>query len=176
MATLATTKAKKQSDGASAAKAKQGATGQEQDATTLLAADHREVRAYFEQYETLTDNAEKKALATKICRSLKVHTQIEEELFYPAARKATGDADLLDEAIVEHMGAKNIIAEIEAMQPGQNLYDAKINVLGEQIHHHVEEEEQELFPEVRSTKLDLAALGEKLAARKSELLATFPSA
>lgn len=175
MATLASKKSKRYGDRASAAKARQSASAPAEDAIALLEADHREVSGYFEQYESLTDNAEKKALATKLCRALKLHTQIEEEIFYPAARKATGDGDLLDEAAVEHMGAKNLIAEIEAMQPGQNLYDAKIKVLGEQVHHHVEEEEEELFPELRATKLDLVALGKKLAARKSELLALLPT-
>jgi hemerythrin superfamily protein len=141
------------------------------DAIALLEADHREVDGFFEQYEGLTADADKKALADKICVALKVHTQIEEELFYPPARKKTGDTDLLDEAVVEHAGAKNLIAEIEAMRPGQPLYDAKVKVLGEQVRHHVEEEETELFPEVRETDIDLDALGAKLAARKAELMA-----
>ena len=140
------------------------------DAIALLEADHRQVEAWFEDYETLEGDAEKKALAGKICLALKVHTQIEEELFYPPAREATGDGDLLDEAIVEHAGAKSLIAEIEAMRPGQPLYDAKVKVLGEQVRHHVAEEETELFPEVRETDIDLDALGAKLAARKSELM------
>jgi hypothetical protein len=92
-------------------------------------------------------------------------------LFYPPARDQTGDANLVDEAVVEHMGAKTLIAQIEAMTPGQPLYDAKVKVLGEQIRHHVEEEESELFPEVRATGMDLDALGAQLAARKAELLA-----
>jgi hemerythrin superfamily protein len=125
----------------------------------------------FGRYEDLTDDADKKAVATEICIALKVHTQIEEEIFYPAAREATGDADLLDEAAVEHAGAKTLIAEIEAMRPGQPLYDAKITVLGEQVRHHVDEEEEDLFPEVRQTKLDLDKLGAKMATRKSELMA-----
>jgi hemerythrin-like domain-containing protein len=103
--------------------------------------------------------------------ALKVHTQIEEEIFYPQARQATGDNDLLDEALVEHAGAKNLIAEIEAMEVGENLYDAKIRVLGEQIKHHVKEEEEELFPEVERSKMDLAGAGAKMAKRKSELMA-----
>lgn len=144
--------------------------GQPGDAIASLEADHREVEGYFEKYEKLEGNAEKKALAGKICLALKVHTQIEEEIFYPAARKATHDDDLLDEATVEHAGAKNLIAEIEAMQPGQPLYDAKVKVLGEQIDHHVNEEEDELFPEVREKKLDLKALGAEMAARKKELM------
>lgn len=140
------------------------------DAIALLEADHREVEDLFEDYESLTDPIEKKALADRICLALKVHTQIEEELLYPPARDETGDGDLIDEALVEHMGAKTLIAQIEAGLPGQPLYDAKVKVLGEQVRHHVEEEEQELFPEVRATNLDLQALGEKLAARKAELM------
>ena len=141
------------------------------DAIALLEADHREVEGWFEAYEGLEAAAEKKALASKICVALKVHTQIEEEFFYPPAREKTGDGDLIDEAVVEHAGAKNLIAEIEAMQPDQPLYDAKLKVLGEQVRHHVEGEEGELFPEVRKTDIDLAALGAKLAARKAELTA-----
>jgi len=107
---------------------------------------------------------------------LRVHAQIEEELFYPAARKATKDNDLLDEATVEHAGAKVLIAEIEAMQPGMPLYDAKITVLGEQIQHHVKEEENELFPKVREAHLDLKALGKQMAERKAELTAALSDA
>jgi hemerythrin superfamily protein len=167
MATRAKTKASKSAARKSRApSATAGAT----DAIALLEADHREVDGYFDAFEAASDDAEKKALADKICLALKVHTQIEEELFYPPAREKTGDGDLIDEAIVEHTGAKTLIAQIEAMRPGQPLYDAKVKVLGEQVRHHVEEEETELFPEVRETKLDLEALGAKLAARKAELM------
>ncbi|AYV48535.1 hemerythrin [Caulobacter flavus] len=169
MATTAKTKAK-QKTARAARKSARPPSSAVQDAIALLEADHREVDGYFEQYETLTDDAEKKALADKICLALKVHTQIEEEFFYPPAREKTGDGDLIDEAIVEHMGAKTLIAQIEAGLPGQPLYDAKVKVLGEQVRHHVDEEESELFPEVRATDLDLIALGAKLAARKAELM------
>jgi hemerythrin superfamily protein len=170
MATTAKTKSAKAQARASASQPVRAASGST-DAIALLEADHREVDGYFEQYETLEDSAEKKVLADRICLALKVHAQIEEELFYPPAREKTGDGDLIDEAIVEHMGAKNLIAEIEAMRPGQPLYDAKVKVLGEQVRHHVEEEETELFPEVRETGLDLDRLGARLAARKAELMA-----
>lgn len=169
MAVTAKTKATRAQARASAPKAAPASGAP--DAIALLEADHREVDGYFEQYEALTGNAEKKALAGRICLALKVHTQIEEELFYPPARDKTGDDDLLDEAVVEHMGAKTLIAEIEAMQPGQPLYDAKVKVLGEQVRHHVKEEEEELFPEVRETSLDLKAVGAAMAARKAELMA-----
>ncbi|HQR90795.1 MAG: hemerythrin [Novosphingobium sp. 35-62-5] len=170
MATTANTKAKNSTRRA-ATKAAAAPKAVGPDAISLLEADHREVDDYFEQYETLTDDAAKKALADKICLALKVHAQIEEELLYPPAREETGDGHLIDEAIVEHMGAKTLIAQIEASAPGQPLYDARVKVLGEQVRHHVEEEEQELFPEVRATGLDLDALGAKLTARKAELMA-----
>jgi hemerythrin superfamily protein len=168
MATTQKTKTARKSARADRRASKTPSTGQ--DAIALLEADHREVEGWFEDYELLETSADKQALAAKICLALKVHTQIEEELFYPPARKATGDTDLLDEAIVEHAGAKNLIAEIEAMRPGQPLYDAKIKVLGEQVRHHIEEEETELFPEVRKTELDLKAIGGQLSARKAKLM------
>jgi hemerythrin superfamily protein len=170
MATTAKTKARKASERATRSKAAPAPKAEPQDAIALLEADHREVDGLFDDFEAATDRSEKKALADKICLALKVHTQIEEELFYPPAREKTGDGDLIDEAIVEHIGAKTLIAQIEAMAPGQSLYDAKMKVLSEQVRHHVEEEESELFPEVRKTKLNLDALGAKLAARKAELM------
>ena len=170
MASTAKTKARKTSTRA-ATKAAAAPKTSRPDALSLLIADHRDVDDYFDQYETLTDDTAKKALADKICLALKVHAQIEEELFYPTAREETGDNDLIDEAIVEHMGAKTLIAQIKAGAPGQPLYDAKVKVLGEQVRHHVKEEEEELFPEVRQTTIDLDALGAKLVARKAELMA-----
>jgi hypothetical protein len=139
-------------------------------ALDLLKRDHREVEGYFEEYEELEDEEEKGALAEKICTALKVHTEIEEEIFYPEARAATEDEDLLDEALVEHAGAKHLISEIEAMKPGDALYDAKVKVLGEQVKQHVKEEEKELFREVKAAKVDLAAIGKRLAERKQELM------
>jgi hemerythrin superfamily protein len=140
------------------------------DAIKLLKDDHKEVKTYFKQYETLEDEAEKEALAEKICKALTVHAQIEEEIFYPAAREAIDDDDLLDEAEVEHASAKQLIAEIQAMQASDRLFDAKVTVLGEYIDHHVKEEENEMFPESRESDLDLKALGVQLAQRKAELM------
>src|ERR1700743_1703784 len=142
-----------------------------QDAISLLKADHREVEAWFDAYEDVTSDDEKAELAGKICAALKVHAQIEEEIFYPAAREATKDDDLLDEATVEHASAKDLIAQIESMTVGDDLYDAKVTVLGEQIKHHVKEEEEELFPEAEDSDMDLDAIGAELAARKAELTA-----
>jgi hemerythrin superfamily protein len=143
------------------------------DAITLLEQDHREVEDHFEGYEKAKSEEKKYELASQICTALTVHTRLEEELFYPTARKATGDDDLFDEATVEHASAKQLIAEIEAMSVGDELYDAKIKVLSEQIQHHVEEEEKRLFPETRKTDLDLDALGEELMARKAELMGDY---
>jgi len=155
---------------------KAGAKTKVVDAIKLLKQDHREVEGYFEDYEEAKDADAKAALSAKICLALKVHTQIEEELFYPSARRATGDDDLLDEAVVEHQGAKQLIAEIEAMNPDDDLYDAKVRVLGENVKHHVEEEEKKLFPETQKTELDVDSLGRQLAARKAELMAELAGA
>ena len=101
---------------------------------------------------------------------MKVHAQIEEEIFYPWARKATKDNDLIDEAVVEHATVKNLIGEIEAMEVGEELYDAKMRVLGEMVKHHIKEEEEELFPELEAAKMDLNAVGKEIAERKEELM------
>ena len=138
-------------------------------AIDLLEEDHRLVEGFFEEYEKLEAAPEKEQLGLKICLALQVHAQIEEEIFYPAAREAIEKAELIDEAIVEHAAAKQLIAEIEGMDASDELYDAKIKVLGEQVSHHIEEEEGELFPQVKSSKLDLVALGKKMAERKAIL-------
>jgi hypothetical protein len=140
------------------------------DAIALLEQDHREVEDMFEQFEQLDSKAEKGKLAAKICLALTVHTMIEEELLYPPAHDEI-EEDVVDEAIVEHNGAKQLIAEIEAMKPSEHLYDAKVKVLSEYIKHHVKEERDEMFPQLRSSGIDLEDLGEQLMQRKVELLA-----
>ena len=137
-------------------------------AVKLLKQDHREVEGWFDEYEQLEDDADKLALFNKIALALKVHTQIEEEIFYPEERGEVED-DLLDEAYVEHQGAKDLIAQIESMQVGEHLYDAKLKVLSEYIKHHVREEETAMFPELRKTDMDLQAIGQRLEARSEEL-------
>jgi hemerythrin-like domain-containing protein len=107
--------------------------------------------------------------------ALKVHAQIEEEIFYPQAREATKDNDLIDEAVVEHATVKNLIADIESMEVGEDLYDAKIRVLGEMVKQHIKEEEEELFPELEPAKMDLDAFGKELAERKEELMSQMPA-
>ena len=146
------------------------------DALQLLMAEHREVKAMFQQYQQLADAGgkgdERMLLASQICVALTLHTQVEEEILYPAARTVlTRDEDIVDEAYVEHAGAKSLIAQIKTMTSDQPLFDAKVKVLGEYIDHHVKEEENEFFPKLRKTSLDLAAMGERIAARKQQLMA-----
>jgi hemerythrin superfamily protein len=136
----------------------------------LLEQDHREVEEWFDEYDELKEDNRKGDLAEKICLALKVHAQIEEEIFYPEAREATKDNDLIDEAVVEHATVKNLIGEIEAMEVGEELYDAKMRVLGEMVKHHIKEEEEELFPELEAVKIDLDAVGKEIAERKEELM------
>ena len=143
------------------------------DAIALLKADHRTVEALFEQYEGASGTATKKKLAHRICVELKVHTAIEEEIFYPAL-KGKIESDMLDEAHVEHDGAKILINEIEAGSPDDDYYDAKVKVLSEEILHHVHEEEMRgagMFAQCRKTDVDLGALRDAMLARKEELMA-----
>ena len=143
------------------------------DATRLLTKDHDAVKALFEQYEELVedeaDDEEKQTLAEDICDMLTVHATIEEEIFYPAAREALQEGDLVDEATVEHASAKDLIAQIDAAEPGDELYDAKVTVLGEYIRHHVKEEEKSMFPKIRKSELDTRELGQKLQSKKEKL-------
>ena len=147
---------------------------QKQDAIAMLVEDHKKVNSLFKQFEELSDRSKvsKKKIADQICHELDVHTQIEEQIFYPSVRTPLKDDDLMDEALVEHASAKELIAQILEMDPGDDLYDAKIKVLSEQIEHHVKEEESKMFPEVRKTKIDLVALGEKMKTLKEELTVT----
>ena len=142
------------------------------DATQLLTEDHRTVEELFEQFEKASGDGRKEKLARQICTELKVHAMIEEEIFYPALRGKIEEDDL-DEAYVEHDGAKLLINDIEAGGPDEEFYDAKVKVLQEQIEHHVEEEEKSrgnIFQQARASGVDLMALGEQMAARKAELM------
>jgi hemerythrin superfamily protein len=144
-----------------------------QDAIALLKEDHRSVEKLFSDYETAKGDGRKQTLARRICLELTVHTTIEEEIFYPACDGKI-DEQLLKEAYVEHDAAKVLIAEIEGGEgKGDDFFDAKVQVLGEEITHHVREEEKELFPQVRKAEIDLDALGERLALRKAELMREF---
>ena len=162
--------AKKSSSSSSSRSSSTGA----RDALALLKADHKEVNGLFKEYEKMAeaeaDAEERQTLAEQICDMLTVHATIEEEIFYPAARESEVDSDLLDEAEVEHASAKDLIAQIKGMSPDDELYDAKVKVLGEYVNHHVEEEEGEMFPKCRKAKMDIATLGMELETRKSSLM------
>ena len=148
------------------------------DACDLLDADHRNVKKMFKQYEELMESRgktvaqKKKDLALQICNELTVHAQVEEEIFYPALRAALKDTDMLAEAEVEHQTAKDLIAQIEGMGDADEMFDAKVTVLGEYIDHLVKEERGEIFPKARAArKLDLVSMRDEIAARKEELMA-----
>jgi hemerythrin superfamily protein len=145
------------------------------NALEILKRDHDAVDKLFAEYEDVKDGAddsEKENLVGQICDALTVHAQIEEAIFYPAARRALQEEeskDLLDEAAVEHQTLKDIIGRLEAAPAGDPLYDAGVKVLSEYVKHHVREEENELFPKVRSSDMDLQAIGQQLAQRKEQL-------
>lgn len=158
----------------SASKTASRRTAAENDVVKLLEADHKKVKKMFKEFEKSAkqgDEAAKVEIAMQICMELKVHTQVEEEIFYPALYEALDEHDLVDEAIVEHATAKDLIEQIESMVGSDDLYDAKVKVLSEYINHHVEEEEKEIFPKARKARMDLDGLGESVAFRKEELMA-----
>ena len=144
-----------------------------QDAIAMLTADHKKVKKLFSEFDKLQEEGsdeEKSSIVEQICNELKIHTELEEEIFYPAVRKAIDDSDLMDEALVEHAGAKDLIAQLEEASPNNDLYDAKVTVLGEQIDHHVKEEEGSMFPKAKKAKLDTEALGATMLKRKMALM------
>ena len=158
MATKSKTKAGRAAERKSTRSQASNRKGEAREASSsaieVLEQDHRQVEEWFDEYEELEDKDDdrKADLAEKICLALKVHAQVEEEVFYPRAREATKDNDLIDELLVEHATVKNLIREIGAMEVGDELYDAKIPVLGEMVKHHIKEEEEELFPELESSQ------------------------
>ena len=143
-----------------------------QDGLQLLAADHRTVEELFARFEKASGASAKQRIVQEICTELKVHSMIEEEIYYPAIRGKV-EEDALDEAYVEHDSAKLLVNELEQAEPDESFYDAKVKVLQELIEHHVREEEKQrdnLFQQTRSADIDLDALGRQLQARKMELM------
>lgn len=149
--------------------------GKTQDAIALLTEDHNTVKKLLNKFEQLAENEsnssseEKAELVKKICTELTIHAQIEEEIFYPAVRGAIDDNPIMDEADVEHAAVKELITQLESMTPEDDHYDAKVTVLGEQVGHHITEEQDEMFPKVKKSRLDLEALGAELMQRKEDL-------
>jgi hypothetical protein len=149
------------------------AQGEFTDAIALLKADHRKVEDLFAKFEKATSASTKQKLCREICTELKIHTMIEEEIFYPALRGKVED-DMLDEAYVEHDGAKVLVNDLESSTPDADFYDAKVTVLSEEIEHHVKEEEapgEGMFAQARKAGVDLVALRDQMMARKEELMA-----
>ena len=150
-----------------------GSGTQAQDAIAMLMADHKKVKKLFSDFDKLKEEGsdeDKSAIVDQICNELRIHTELEEEIFYPAVRKAIDDSDLMDEALVEHAGAKDLIAQLEDASPDDDLYDAKVTVLGEQIDNHVKEEEGDMFPKTKKAKVDTEALGATMLKRKIGLM------
>ena len=141
------------------------------DAITLLKADHQKVKELFQQFEALQDgeSQSKSIIVAEICHELSIHAQVEEEIFYPALRAAIDDEALMDEADVEHAAAKGLISLLEAMAPSDDHYDATVTVLGEEVAHHVQEEEGKMFPKAMKAKVQLPLLGQQIIQRKEEL-------
>ncbi|SEK67086.1 hemerythrin domain-containing protein [Nitrosovibrio tenuis] len=143
------------------------------DAIKLLTDDHNKVKKLFKEFEKLSkkdDETGKEELAIQICKELSVHAQLEEEIFYPAVRAAIDDDDLMNEAMVEHASAKDLIAQIQSMAVTDPMYDAVVTVLGEYVNHHIEEEQNEMFPKVQKSDMNLEELGLEIAERKEALV------
>jgi hemerythrin-like domain-containing protein len=172
--TSSTSRGRSKARKAGAKRKTRGSAPQRQDAIALLRADHKAVSDQFDDYDRRKDRLSddrKLEMVRDICRALKVHAQIEEEIFYPAARGSIPKAgDLLDEANVEHASAKDLIRQLEEARPEDDLYDAKVKVLAEYVKHHVKEEQNELFQMVKKSRLDTRELGEELKRRKEELM------
>lgn len=156
------------------------ATTQPKDACDLLDDDHKAVKKMFKAYADLVEAPggmkkstldKKRELANQICFELTVHATLEEEIFYPPVRKAIKDDSLMNEAEVEHEGAKGLIAQIQSMDPADPMFDAKVTVLGEYVDHHVKEERTEMFPKARAGKVNLVKMRDALQARRDELMA-----
>src|SRR6185436_999538 len=150
---------------------KRGGMPKAQEATALLRADHKLVSGLFAEYEKTRSSARKKELVSRICTELSVHAQVEEEIFYPAIKQALKDKELVPEATVEHATLKDLVAQVEGVEPDGEMFDARIKVLSEYVKHHVKEEQEEMFPKAKATRLDMVELGAQLSERKAELFA-----
>lgn len=143
-----------------------------QDAIVLLKSDHKEAKELFKEYEKVKEHGsdeQKMKVAKEVCGALLIHMEIEEKIFYPRVRPDIDDDDLMNEAVVEHNGAKELIKQLGEMKASDPMFDAKIKVLSEQIEHHVEEEETDMFPKVRKSGVDLVELGAQLFEAKNRM-------
>lgn len=171
MATASHTSTAKSSSARKSSTTKKAASARSKDAIAVLKEQHQEVKKLFGQFDKAKAEGRRAELCRQICMELKVHTQIEEELLYPQAHDEINDPELVDESLVEHRAAKELIAEIEGTDPSDEMFAARMQVLEEQIDHHVKEEETELFPKIRKSDMDLKQIGEQLRQRTKELKA-----
>jgi hemerythrin superfamily protein len=148
---------------------KTSASAGKKDAIQLLKSDHREVERLFKEFEKASGEERKMQLCERICMELMIHTQIEEEIFYPTSREFLKDDEIVNESLVEHQAAKDLIEQIQGMHASDEMFEAKMTVLKEQVEHHVQEEEKEFFPQVQKSDMDLKAVGQQLMDRKTEL-------
>ena len=150
------------------------------DAVDLLDADHRLVKSMFLEYDALCEEEAsdevRQTLAARICRELDIHARIEEEIFYPAVRKALDDDELIEEALAQHLEAEELMAHIRAMEPSSGDYDATVKALAEAVDEHVLEEREEIFVQAKFAPLDLKALVPSLQKRRKELRAAADAA
>jgi hemerythrin superfamily protein len=148
-------------------------TRQHKEATAILRADHKMVSDMFAEFEKTESGEKKRRLAEQICQELTIHAQIEEEIFYPAVKgvltHSKHEEELVPEAQVEHQSLKQLIEDIENTDTDDELFDARVKVLGEYVKHHVKEEQDEIFPKARESDLDMVELGAMLMQRKQEL-------
>jgi hemerythrin superfamily protein len=142
----------------------------QQDAVAMLREDHKKVAALFAEYEKARSVNVKRRLVESICAELTVHTTLEEDIFYPAFKAALKDKELVPEAKVEHQSVKDLIAQVQGREPDGEDFDAKVKVMGEFVKHHVKEEQNEMFPKAKKSKLDLVELGRQMAERKQQLM------
>ena len=139
------------------------------DAIDLLKNDHHSVKDLFDRFKNAVDRRAKAKIASQALNALKIHAVLEEEIFYPAVRQRVGK-DVMNEADEEHHVANVLIAELEAMDARSDHFDAKFNVLAENVLHHIKEEESEMLPKAQGLDLDFAKLGRRMLRRKEELL------
>lgn len=140
------------------------------DAIALLKADHKKVKHLFDQFESSEEQEEKSEFCREAIKELRIHSIIEEEIFYPAVRAALNDDDEMNEAEEEHRLAKSLIESLESMKPSNEHYAAKFGVLAESVRHHIKEEESGMLKEAKDLDIDLDHLGERMAQRKEELM------
>lgn len=152
-------------------RAKSSSKPKPKEATAMLRADHQLVSKLFDEYESSRSASKKMQIVAQICTELSVHAQLEEEIFYPAVQEALNDKKLVPEATVEHATLKELISQVKGIEPDGEMFDAKIKVLSEYVKHHVKEEQNEMFPKAKASKLDMMELGAQMASRKEEILA-----